>query len=141
MVIVYLWTTVSRSRTAILRLMLLSGLIYTVLFCGADFAAVRRVLETHCVACHNGPRRTMGLDVTTLRGLKKGGSRGPAVVPGRPEDSAAYLMMESGGMPPNGPRVSPAEVELFRKWIEAGAHWPAGVVLRGRSKTVIDQSR
>lgn len=92
------------------------------------------MLETHCVACHNGPRGTMGLDVTTIRGLKKGGSRGPAVVPGQPEDSAAYLMVESGGMPPNGPAVSAAEVELFRKWIEAGAKWPAGVVLRGKAK-------
>ena len=94
------------------------------------FAPVRRLLETHCVACHNGPRGTMGLDVTTWRGLQKGGSRGPAVVPGRPDDSAAYLMMESGGMPPKGPRVDPADVEVFRRWIAAGAHWPAGVALR-----------
>jgi hypothetical protein len=109
------------------------GLTCTVLLwlaAAPDFAPVRRLLETHCVACHNGPRGTMGLDVTTIRGLKKGGSRGPAVVPGKPDDSAAYLMMEGGGMPPKGAPVTRTEVEVFRKWVEAGAPWPGGVVLR-----------
>lgn len=99
---------------------------------GQSFAPVRRLLEAHCVACHNSRNATMGLDVTTLRGLRKGGSRGPAVVPGQPDESAAYLMLQSGGMPPAGPPVAAPQVELFRAWIKAGAHWPAGVVLRTR---------
>jgi hypothetical protein len=72
----------------------------------------------------------MGLDVSTIGGLKKGGSRGPAVIPGNAEESAAYRMMDSGGMPPQGPPVPEAEVAVFRQWIEKGAPWPKGARLR-----------
>ena len=94
------------------------------------FAPVRRTLEQRCVRCHYGRHGAMGLDVSSLAGLKRGGSRGPAVIPGNPEESAAYRMMESGGMPPQGPPVPDEEVERFRQWIAAGAQWPAGVKLK-----------
>jgi len=58
--------------------------------------------------------------------LQKGGGRGPAIVPGKPDESLLYKAVTRSGelkMPPGGP-ISEKEVALLRQWIEAGAHWP-----------------
>ena len=70
-----------------------------------------------------------GLDLRTSEGLLRGGSRGPAVVPG---DGDASLLLravrhESGlEMPMQGPRLPPEEVAALEAWIDADARWPAG---------------
>jgi Planctomycete cytochrome C. len=55
----------------------------------------------------------------------KGGSRGPAVVPGDPEKSVLIHAVRQEGdlkMPP-GRRLSPREIATLRQWIERGAVW------------------
>src|SRR4030095_11026383 len=58
--------------------------------------------------------------------LKKGGKRGPAIVPGKAEESLLYEAVTRKGdlkMPPSG-LLAEREIEIIRKWIESGAVWP-----------------
>lgn len=54
---------------------------------------IRPVLHEQCVQCH-GPEKQEGrLRVDALRFLLEGGESGPALVPGRPEDSLLLRAM------------------------------------------------
>ena len=49
---------------------------------------IRPLLIRHCYKCHaKGERSKSGLQVDSREGLLRGGKRGPAIVPGRPEES------------------------------------------------------
>src|SRR5688572_26345899 len=58
---------------------------------GVDFfeSKIRPVLVKHCLDCHSAEAGlTEGnLRLDTRAGMRKGGDRGPAVVPNKPEDS------------------------------------------------------
>ena len=64
----------------------------------------------------------------------KGGDTGPAIVPGKPDESVLLDMI--GGDPPEMPQkdkpLSKQEVASIRSWIEHGAAWPAGLLLNDR---------
>lgn len=85
------------------------------------------MLAAKCQSCHSEQLKTSGLSLASREAVLKGGGRGPAVVPGQPEDSLLLAALEHTGtlrMPPTGPL--PAEdVEVFRTWILAGAAWGA----------------
>ncbi len=87
---------------------------------------VRPVLERSCFACHteNAPS---GLRLDSREGMLDGGSRGPALIPGNPEQSliVAALRHERDDlqMPRNAPKLSDAEIQGFVDWIRAGAQW------------------
>jgi hypothetical protein len=87
-------------------------------------AAAEPVLR-QCVTCHAGAAPMGGLDLTRREGALKGGTSGPALVPGRASASALYRMVAARKMPPGRP-LPGAQVEAFRRWIDAGAEWPAG---------------
>src|SRR5215208_332274 len=50
---------------------------------------VRPVLVEHCYSCHSAQAKKQrgGLALDTRESLLKGGDRGPAVVPGKPDES------------------------------------------------------
>lgn len=95
-----------------------------------DFEAdVLPILEDNCFYCHGKNKQRSGLRVDHLAGLLRGGGSGePAVVPHRSAES--YLIKavtgKSGGkrMPLNADPLPNEEIELLRKWIDAGAKWP-----------------
>src|SRR5262245_39974473 len=106
-----------------------------------DFARdVKPVLVKHCVSCHGSNKRRGSLRLDSAAGIRKGGSSGPAVVPGKPASSLLLLAVTGGKddikpMPPEGPRLAAAEVAKLRAWIAAGAPAPANeVVAAARSK-------
>ena len=84
------------------------------------------VLERSCFACHtdNAPS---GLRLDSREGMLDGGPRGPALIPGNPEQSliVAALRHERDDfqMPRNAPKLSDAEIQGFVDWIRAGAQW------------------
>ncbi len=82
----------------------------------------RAVLKTHCWHCHGEEEEIQaGLDLRLVRTMISGGDSGAAVVA---NNSAASLLLEkiqSGEMPPTGKRLSEAEIELLRSWIDQGA--------------------
>ncbi|MBI1831918.1 MAG: hypothetical protein HYR84_10765 [Planctomycetes bacterium] len=87
-----------------------------------DLAAqARKVLETNCFRCHGKDGRfeaSFGsiLDVKKLIERKK-------INPKNAKRSRIVAVMSDNIMPPDGekPRPSKADIEIIRKWIEAGA--------------------
>ena len=86
------------------------------------------VFLMRCVTCHGMRRQEAGLDLRTVAGRLKGGNSGPALVPGKPEESLLYQRVVAGEMPPpellyenNVRPPSEEEVALLRRWIADGA--------------------
>jgi hypothetical protein len=88
-----------------------------------------KILKTKCEACH-GASQIAGLDLRKRESLLKGGSRGPAVVPGNAGESLLYQAAAHQGdlrMPPGSLAPLPAdELETLKKWINEGAAWASG---------------
>jgi hypothetical protein len=88
---------------------------------------IRPVLVEHCYQCHSAQaEKLQGKLLLDSRELaRKGGESGPAIVPGRPDESliVAALRYESFEMPPSG-KLPPAVIADFEKWIKLGAADP-----------------
>ncbi|QDS93800.1 Planctomycete cytochrome C [Roseimaritima multifibrata] len=99
---------------------------------------VRPMLLTNCIKCHDDNKQEGGLNLTTLEGLLEGGDSGPAVVPGKPDESLLLeaLRYESFEMPPSG-QLEDSLVGGIAAWVAAGADWPNGLQLKKVAK--IDQ--
>ena len=84
---------------------------------------VAPILLKNCVSCHGEKIRKAGLDLRTLSALKKGGESGePAVVAGKASESRLFELVADGSMPPKGkPRLTPADIQLMKSWIDSGA--------------------
>lgn len=96
---------------------------------------IRPLLSQNCVACH-GPdeeERKAALRLDTQEGAREDLGGYAALVPGKPEDSELLHRLvtedEAERMPPKGkgPRFTPAQVDLIRRWIAQGGaydkHW------------------
>ena len=98
---------------------------------GNDFfeSKIRPVLVEHCYECHNSSGKAKAKLILDFKdGLLKGGSEGPAIVPGKPEESLLLQTIrhefEDLRMPKDGPRLDKEVLEDFRKWIAMGAPDP-----------------
>ncbi len=95
---------------------------------------VAPILEKSCVHCHGETTPKGKLDLTSRASILKGGDSGPAVVPGKPDESP-LLEMISGDppdMPQKAPPLSKGEVATIQRWIEQGAAWPTNLTLKDR---------
>jgi hypothetical protein len=79
------------------------------------------LLEAKCAKCHAGAEAQGGLDIRTRASLLKGGKAGPSFLSGEPDQSLLIARIRTGQMPPGGPKLDDASIELLRKWIEVGA--------------------
>jgi mono/diheme cytochrome c family protein len=87
-------------------------------------ASVRPVLLAQCVNCHGGQRKMAGFDVTTRETLLRGGSKGPAVLPGKARESRLYRLVayqEQPHMPLGAPKLSARQIADLAAWIDLGA--------------------
>jgi mono/diheme cytochrome c family protein len=83
---------------------------------------VRPILKANCFECHGEGEALKGkLDLRLKRLIEKGGTSGPALAAGRPEQSRLLEKLRSGAMPPGKKKLAPAEVALIAKWVAAGA--------------------
>jgi len=98
---------------------------------GADRSAkyfddkVAPILTRRCLGCHNDELKDGGISFRDRASLLKGGSRGPAVVPGKPEASILIVALQHEGelqMPP-GPKLPAKEIKILTEWIRLGAVW------------------
>lgn len=101
---------------------------------GPDFNRdVKPILAKNCFACH-GPddgHREAGLRLDTREGAVAARKRGPAIVPGKSSQSILLKRITNHDepMPPaeSGAMLTPAQVAILTKWIDAGAvyapHW------------------
>lgn len=91
---------------------------------------IRPLLVQRCYKCHSrsAGKSEGSLLLDSREGIRKGGDRGPAVVPGKPEESLLLTAISHTDpdlqMPPKGNRVSGDLLLDVRKWIEAGAPDP-----------------
>jgi len=89
-------------------------------------AKIRPVLVEKCYQCHAADTKQRGgLRLDTKETFRKGGDSGPALVPGKPEESLVIkaLRHQEGKMPPKG-KLPEAVIADFVKWIEMGAPDP-----------------
>src|SRR5438105_2024631 len=88
---------------------------------------IRPILADNCFACHTSLHMG-GLEMRSRETLLTGGKRGPAVVPGKPEESLLVRAISHQDpllkMPPSG-RLKNADIEALTAWIKAGVVWPA----------------
>lgn len=102
---------------------------------------VRPTLVSQCIQCHGDTKQEGGLRLTSLESLLKGGESGPAIVPGKPNESLLVeaLRYESFEMPPTGP-LEEEYVDGIVDWIKAGSPWPRGLELKATPK-ITDEDR
>ena len=92
-------------------------------------AKIRPVLVTQCGKCHasNAEKLRGGLRLDSREWLLRGGDSGPAIVPGRPDESlllrAIRYRDEDLQMPPKA-KLPDAVVADFEAWIKMGAPDP-----------------
>ncbi len=117
---------------------------------GLDFfeAKIRPMLVTHCYECHSaeavGKNKLRGdLLLDSRDGSRKGGESGPAVVPGKPDESLLLSALSHDGfeMPPRG-KLPDELIAHFKKWIEMGAPDPRdGTAVVAASELDVDAGR
>ena len=91
---------------------------------------IRPVLVDRCYSCHSAKaaaKKTLkgGLLLDTREALRKGGESGPAIVPGKPQESLliAAIRHESIEMPPKE-KLPDQVIADFVKWVQMGAPDP-----------------
>ena len=90
--------------------------------------AVRPLLVERCGECHGPDTQEGSLRLDVRHRALKGGDFGPVIVPGKAAESELIRRITSTDdkkrMPPDGERLSAAEVTLLTEWIDSGADWP-----------------
>ncbi len=95
------------------------------LFAGLFESRVQPILNRRCVPCHNNELKNGNISFLDRASLLKGGSRGPAVVPGKPAQSIMIIALKHEGelqMPP-GPKLPRNEIRILTQWIKEGAQF------------------
>src|SRR6185369_2788043 len=80
---------------------------------------IKPILELNCVRCHGAEKPKGGLRLDTKGGALKGGDEGPALVPGKPDQSPLYTSTilpadDDKHMPPKGDPLKKEQTELLR---------------------------
>ncbi len=93
----------------------------------ADDGGAIRILERRCIQCHDAAEAKGKLSLEQRDEALQGGESGPAIVPGKPDESPLWHQIsgDSPEMPKGMPPLSPTERETIREWIVNGAPWPA----------------
>lgn len=82
------------------------------------------ILKQNCIKCHNDKKKKGGFSFDSKEAILKGGKEGKDkdVIPGNSKDSIMIKLILSKDsdeyMPPKGPRLTDAEVEILKKWID-----------------------
>ena len=89
---------------------------------------VQPILAQHCYSCHGPDKQENDLRWDVKSAALKGGTSGPAIVPGHSAESRMIHLVagleKNLVMPKKGGRLTPEQVGLLRAWIDQGAQWP-----------------
>ena len=102
-------------------------------------AEVRPLLAAHCIKCHGPEKQKGGLRLDAKADALKGGDTGPAVVPGKPDDSLLVKAVRHEAdleMPP-GKKLSDEQIATLADWIKAGAKWSDGAAKLAASSSAM----
>ncbi len=101
---------------------------------------VRPILVENCVKCHGPEKHKSNLRLDSRAAALAGGDQGPAVVPGKPEESlllSAVRHEDELKMPPSK-KLPADQVADLTRWVAMGAPWPAS---DGESTTAAPTTR
>lgn len=89
------------------------------------------ILAKQCVGCHGTRDFKGGYQLHTFEALLRPGDSGdPPIVPGKPDESYCFdllLRTDPGDrMPKNADALPAAGIDLFKRWIAAGAKYDGG---------------
>ena len=81
------------------------------------------IVKRHCWGCHSGSNPKGELRMDTVALMIKGGESGELFAAGKPDESLLLDMIagDESSMPPKGPPLSVAKVQILRGWVLAGA--------------------
>jgi uncharacterized protein with WD repeat len=85
------------------------------------------LFTARCAGCHAATVKMGSLDTDSYDTLMRGGTHGAVIVPGNSAESRLYLMMTgklAPLMPMDGTQLAPAQIEMVKRWIDAGAPGP-----------------
>ena len=104
---------------------------------GSAFAQAPSFLETvapilteQCLTCH-GPAQQLSLyDLSNREAALKGGQKGTAIIPGDSASSTFVQRLTGAVQPamPLGGKLSDADIDTIKRWIDAGAAWEGGAL-------------
>ena len=89
-------------------------------------AKIRPLLADNCFECHGAEKHKGGLRLDVRAGMLKGGDTGPAIVPGKPDDSSLIGAIRYEGdvqMPPKK-KLKSDEIATLTDWVKRGAFGP-----------------
>ncbi len=85
---------------------------------------IKPVFRSKCASCHNGDKKSGGLDVTNYTNLMQGGNSGAVIEPGDASDSYLFQLVnhdEEPIMPPKSDKLPDKQLKLISDWIDNGA--------------------
>jgi mono/diheme cytochrome c family protein len=124
-------TTSPTMKATFLLLLVVAALATPAVATELDFARdIQPLLARRCYACHGPDTQEAGLRLDDrAAATAELDSGATAVVPGDLATSEMLARITSTDhdlqMPPEGPRLTAAEVTLLERWIAAGAEWQA----------------
>jgi len=98
---------------------------------------IRPILSGHCYQCHSRESDKVrgGLLLDSREATLQGGNTGPALVPGKPDESlliqAVRYKDEDLQMPPKGEKLSDAQIADLVEWVRRGAPDPRVIAAKG----------
>ncbi|MBI3821470.1 MAG: DUF1549 domain-containing protein, partial [Planctomycetes bacterium] len=104
--------------------------------------SVLPIFEAKCLKCHGEKRQRAMLDLRTKPAIVKGGEAGAALKPGSLKDSLLWEKIRTDQMPEGETKLTAAEKDTIRRWIEAGAPGDDKAVSpRGPDLSITDEDR
>jgi cytochrome c553 len=100
---------------------------------------VRPILVNSCYKCHSKEADKVrgGFMIDTREAILHGGNSGPAIVPGKPDESmlvqAIRYKDEDLQMPPKGEKLSDQQIADLTEWVRRGAPDPRTIQTTGTS--------
>ena len=82
---------------------------------------IKGIMSRYCFECHGVEHKEAELDLRTVESILAGGESGPAIVPGKPDESILFEMIHDEQMPPEGKMPGVDDIERVRQWIASGA--------------------
>lgn len=83
---------------------------------------IRPIFREFCFDCHGATEKHEGnLDLRLVRFLEKGGDSGTALLRGNAAESLLLQRIKNGEMPPAGGHLTPEQISVVERWINAGA--------------------
>ena len=94
---------------------------------------IRPILAARCFECHGDKKQEGSLRLDSRALAIKGNESGPAIVPGKPDESRLVEVVgyqDAIRMPPKQ-KLADAEIALLAEWIKLGAPFPAPAAATG----------